>query len=292
MPGARRITTPLARPARACLATALACGVSLGGATTAGAVRLVSPTGDAPVLTERQLLDGTQPAQAIAPGLRYELEPGEPDPVAIEVVGTKYGTPAPKPQGGFNAGGFGDLFDVGFSPSKDKFFHGICMRPCEMRVPALAGRFYWHVRPGARCVNSGSPCTHPWSETATFTIPRVFRVNKLLVPAKTRPCATAAIIGYDYNVGLPAAFYKLTVHRPGSRRAVVRVAGKTGNRQGKVPSGNGEWEYTLRIPLDRIPAGRYLARVKVRAPTGETGSARSRVFTVPNPSATCRHVGG
>ena len=290
------------------VAAATAVALALGMAPAAGAARLISPTGDAALLTERQLLDDLAPGASIANPLHFELEPGEAGPVGIEVVGMKPGAAPPVPLGRYHYGAFArDSLPLN-KPTRDKFYVFRCepftTEPgwwtperraaisCSsgVMVPATAGRYYWHVRTlRENCTQAINLCWFPWSPAATFVVPAVFRLNGLAVPRRTRPCATGATIRYESNAAQPAAAYTLTVHRPGLRKRLVRVVGTTGNRRGEVSVGKGELEPApVRVPLDRVPAGRYVARVRLRDDAGHSESARSGPFTVPNPSATCR----
>lgn len=275
-------------------------------AVPALADRPISPTGDQPVFSERQLLDELPPLQAQLDGVgggvivpfEYELEAGERNPTGIEVVGVARGGVVPQPnprRSGKLAGN-----TSGFKASRDPFFVYACTpswvysHGCEeipVYVPTAAGRYYWHLRPARDgfCAGLIDNCLHDWSpRIETFTIPAVFRLNGLAVSARTRPCVTGAVIRYESNEPSPVAAYTLKVFPLGSRRPVLRLADQTGSKMGKVPVKKGEYQHVVRVPLDRVRAGRYYARLGLSDRAGHHAKARSRTFVVPTPNATCR----
>jgi hypothetical protein len=276
------------------------------------AARPVSPVGDQPVFSEKQLLDELPPLQAQrdAPGggvvvpFTYELEPGERNPTGIEVAGVARGGAVPQPIARRNGrlttvSGFGQV-SLRFKPSRDPFFAYVCTPSsaysvgCEeapVYVPTAAGRYYWHLRPArdGPCPGLIDTCLHDWdAQVATFTIPSAFRLNGLAVPARTRSCVTGGVIRYESNEPSPVADYSLAIVPAGSRTPVLRLADQTGSKMGVVEVKRGEYQHTVRVPLDRVRSGRYYARVRLSDAAGHRARARSRTFFVPNPSATCR----
>jgi hypothetical protein len=288
------------------LAVFVAMAMSAGlAAVPALAVRPLSPIADQPPFSERQLLNELPPLQAqrdmlgggvIVP-FEYELEAGERNPTGIEVVGVARGGAVPQPnprRNGKLAGNMG-----GFKASRDPFFVYECSpssvysHGCEeipVYVPTAAGRYYWHLRPARDgCAGIIDNCLHDWSpRIETFSIPSVFRLNGLVVPARTRPCVTGAVIRYESNEPSPVAQYRLKVFPVGSRKPALRLADETGSKMGKVPVKNGEYQHVVRVPLDRVRAGRYYARLSLSDQAGNRAKARSRTFFVPTPNATCR----
>jgi hypothetical protein len=273
---------------------------------SADAAQLVSPAGGQQLFTERQLLDELpllqEQVRSVLPApvipFEYRLEAGERNPTGIEIVGVAHGAPAPTPNPQRANNLVGDL--RGFKPSRNPFYVEECVPSsvsstgCEQiprHVPVAAGTYHWHVRPSrAGCLGLAENCLHPWSgQVETFTIPSLLRVNGLRVRPRTRPCATGAVLRYDSTEPSPVVRYRISVVGVRSKRRVLRVSGRSGGkRTGAVVVADGEYQETVRLPLDRVRAGRYRAKVSVTDAVGHRGSARSRKFTVPNPSATCR----
>ena len=293
------------------LAVAVLAGCLL--AVPVQAARLVSPAGGQQVIGEAALLDELQPLQGqlrdirLAPvvPLQYEHDPGEVHPTGIEVVGVARGghVPSPNPQ---RANKLVSSGVRGFDPDRDPFWVYTCspegahildpatITSCDevpLYVPAAAGTYYWHVRPSRTgCFGLPQNCLLPWTgQVESFSIPSVFRVNGLQIPPRTRSCVTGAVLRYDTNEPSPVARYAIRVYPVGSTKPALRLSGRTGGkRTGVVQIANGEYQHVVRVPLNLVRAGRYWARLRLIDTVGHSGSGRSRNFTVPNPSASCR----